>query len=110
MKKTAGAVNVANNIKNIEELKTESLRSLAELFAGMSAPPDGDSLQSLAASFANMITVSYLLARRLGLGYGEVNEEILRILERGMAGGDSAELNVRDMDELKKYIAAGDMP
>ena len=98
------SVNVANNIKTIEILKAEALQNMAGLFNRMAAEPGPDTRDRLASDFAGLIAVTYLLARRLGYGYGEINENILKKLDRGIASGDTPERDFKDLSELRKYI------
>ena len=76
-------VDVAQNIKIIESLKCELLSDLSQLYTGMSNP-DYMETQERDDILANMIMVTYMLAKKLGVPYHTLDLKILNKLKVGI--------------------------
>ena len=76
-------LDVAKNIKIIESLKCELLSDLSQLYSGM-ANPDSMEQQERDDILANMIMVTYMLAKKLGVPYHTLDLKILNKLKVGI--------------------------
>lgn len=78
-------VDIGRNIKIIEFLKCELLNSIAAVFEALSKG-SRDGQQMIAEGLANIILVTYSLAKRLGIDYVSIDKKVeekarLHILE-----------------------------
>ncbi len=97
-------IKIANNIKTVEQLKAEILKSVAELYADIGAEADSETSYRLTDDAANIINLTFILARRLGLSYDEVFRCMEAKLDRGIEKQHPIEKNFGDMSELKKRL------
>ncbi len=95
---------IANNIKTVEQLKTELLRSVAELYADIGAEVDSETNNRLKNDSADIINLTLVLARRLGLDYDDVFDCMRAKLQKGIEKNHPIEKHFGDMSELKKRL------
>lgn len=93
-------LDVAKRAKVIEWLKTEMLEHVARLFKGMW---EGSS-QKLADSLASLIMCGYILGRRLGIPYREMDELMLDKLRDHRKEGHQLEDSYQDLSFLEEHI------
>jgi len=65
-------VNIARNVRALERLKAEMLDALAALIKSLVT----NGTQGAAARLARLIVCSFLLAKRLGLSFGQLEEQV----------------------------------
>lgn len=93
---------ITRNIKIIEFLKSEILTTVATLFQtllkGARAGQD-----ILIDTLANLILVTYLLGKRLGIGFSVIDTKIMEKLKIGLLEEHEAEKWYGDLSSLSDY-------
>ena len=69
-------IDVANNIKAVELLKVELLENIANLYGEIAAEPSCDTSANLASHAADIIIITKILCRRLGVDAELINNEM----------------------------------
>lgn len=75
-------LDITKNIHIIESLKCELLSDLSQLYTGMFDPNSEEAFEK-DDILANMIMISYILAKRLGIPYHNLDMRILNKLRLG---------------------------
>lgn len=89
---------ITRNIRMIEWLKAEIVGSSAELYRRMAVNADS---RHMAEAIADIIIKAYLLAEKLGIGYGATDIKIQELLKKNEDDGQSEDLN-----SLYRYLSA----
>lgn len=97
---------IMGNMTLIENYKTYLLSELADLYVSMSKENKID-MDDINDEISSIIILSYLLSKRLGLDYGEIDERIVRKLKAGLIEGNNAEKEFQDYSKLVNYIKNG---
>ena len=94
---------VTRNVKIMEWMKTELLMSLGDLFNLIlkGVKPLDEALQD---TLANIIMITYLLAKRLGISFTEIDYEVKEKIKLGISEDHSVERWYGDLSELKKHM------
>lgn len=94
---------VTRNVKIMEWMKTELLMSLGDLFSLIlkGVKPLDETLQD---TLANIIMITYLLAKRLGISFTEIDYKVKEKIKLGISEDHSVERWYGDLSELKKHI------
>ena len=94
---------VTRNVKIMEWMKTELLMSLGDLFNLIlkGVKPLDEALQD---TLANIIMITYLLAKRLGISFTEIDYKVKEKIKLGISEDHSVERWYGDLSELKKHI------
>ena len=94
---------ITKNMKLIEWMKNELLMSVSELFnvliKGVRSADEG--LQDI---LANIIMITYLLAKRLGISFNEIDYKIKEKTSLGIKEDHSIEKWYGDLTNLKNHI------
>jgi len=94
---------IAKNIRLIEWLKTELITSVSEIYrlmlSGARAGQD-----ALADALANVILVSYLLGKRMGIHYATIDQKIQKKIRLGTLEEHEIEKDYGDLSSLGSYI------
>lgn len=94
---------ITKNVKIIEWMKNEILMSVSELFnilfKGVKSADEG--LQDI---LANIIMMTYLLAKRLGISFNEIDYKIKEKTSLGIKEDHSIEKWYGDLTNLKNHI------
>ncbi len=94
---------VTKNIKIIEWMKNEILMSVSDLFnllfKGVK-PIDG----ALQDTLANIIMITYLLAKRLGVSFKDIDYKISEKIKIGIKENHSIESWYGDLTNLQKHM------
>ena len=94
---------VTKNVKIIEWMKNEILMSVSELFnilfKGVRSADEG--LQDI---LANIIMITYLLAKRLGISFKDIDYKIKEKIKIGIKEEHSIESWYGDLSNLKKHM------
>ncbi|REK60999.1 MULTISPECIES: MazG-like family protein [Cohnella] len=93
-------LDVATRAKLIEWLKTELLDQVSRLFKAMW---DGSALR-ISDSLAGLIASGYILGRRLGVPYRELDHAIAEKLAKLKQEGHQLEDQYRDLSALEDHI------
>ncbi len=97
-------IKIANNIRTVERLKCELLKSVSELFCDIGAEADSETNIRIADDAANVINLTYVLCRRLGIGFDEITDFMKAKLDRAIDEQQSIEKNYGDMSELRERL------
>lgn len=97
-------IDIANNIKAVELLKVELLRGITDLFGDISAEADGETEIRLAGDAADIIAMTHLLCRRLGIDNSLVSALMCKKLEAEIEEGHILERRFGDLSSLLREI------
>ncbi|MBR0359817.1 MAG: hypothetical protein IIX21_01735 [Clostridia bacterium] len=97
-------MNIANNLVAIEEIKSDILGEVADLYKKLADYDELSDYGSVESSVATIIAMDYILARHLGIAYSSVDSRICDLLEMAEENSHPLETGFSDMSELSKYI------
>lgn len=94
---------ITKNIKIVEWMKTEILMSVSDLFNLLfkGVKPLDEALQD---TLANIIMITYLLAKRMGISFKEIDYKIKEKIRIGIEEDHSVERWYGDLSNLKKHM------
>lgn len=94
---------ITKNIKIIEWMKNEILMSVSDLFNLLfkGVKPLDEALQD---TLANIIMITYLLAKRMGISFKEIDYKIKEKIRIGIEEDHSIERWYGDLSNLKQHI------
>lgn len=92
--------NITKNLRTIEELKAELVDGVSSLFKAMIPNHEKKVINSL----VRLILASYLLARRLGISYGRMEQELQDELRDLIESEHDIEEWFGDLSELQKHL------
>lgn len=93
---------ITRNIKIVEFLKSEILSTTATLFQLLLKGTKA-SQEALSDVLANLILVTYLLGKRLGIGYSVIDSKIMEKIRMGMIEEHESEKWYGDLSSLSDY-------
>lgn len=93
-------LDIARNIKVIEWLKTELVDSVSALFKAMLK----NSEEAIEDALASMIMTIYILARRLGVSFAQLDIRVESKVRNGIKEKHEIENWYGDLSALLKYI------
>ncbi len=96
-------IDITINIKIIEWLKSELLSSVASLFDLLIKGIKG-SQEAIIDTLANIIMVTYVLGKRLGIDYSSLDMRIEEKIRLGILESHKVESWFGDLSGLKKHI------
>ena len=106
VKKMHQTLSVASNAKMIEVLKSELIGEAADVLrAGLS--PGGR--EELLDALAGTVLLSYMLAKRCGISFSEIDMDISNKIGDGIRAGHTLETDYGDLSSLKKHFESGNM-
>lgn len=94
---------ITRNIKIIEFLKSELLTSVASLYQILLKNTKANR-EALLDILANIILVTYLLGKRLGLSFSVIDSKIMDKIKIGMLEGHETEKWYGDLSDLSEYF------
>ncbi|MCC8169300.1 MAG: MazG-like family protein [Oscillospiraceae bacterium] len=97
-------MNISTNIKAIDTIKSEILSEVAALYRSLADYDEVGEYDNVANSISTIIAMDYILARRLGMNFGSVDNKITELLTIAEENGHELEVAFSDMSELKKYV------
>ena len=94
---------VTKNVKIIEWMKKELILSVGDVFDLIfkGVKPLDEALQD---TLANIIMITYLLAKRLGISFSEIDYKIKEKIRIGIDQNPSGESWYGDFSNLKKHM------
>ena len=94
---------ITKNVKIIEWIKNEILMSISNMFNLIfkGVKPVDDGLQN---AIANIIMLSYLLGKRLGISFDEIDHKIKEKAKEGIKEEHSIETWFGDLSKLEKHM------
>lgn len=93
-------IDIARNIKVIEWLKTELVGTVSALFKAMLK----NSEEAIEDALASMVVTIYIMARRLGIGFAQLDVRIESKIQNGIKEKHEIEGWYGDLTALLKYI------
>lgn len=99
-------IDIANNIKAVELLKIELLQNLTDLFGDIAAEADSETKERIACDAARLISLTYLLCSRLGVEFAEIDEQMKRLLAKGIQENHLLERRFGDLKRLLNELEA----
>lgn len=96
-------IDVTKNIKMIEWLKSELLTTIASLYELLVKGVNG-SQDALVDFLANIILVTYLLGKRLGVNFLRIDMRIEDKIKLGIVEKHKIEEWYGDLSDLKHYL------
>lgn len=100
MKRLERGVHFAKNIKVVDWLKTEILDQIASLFRGLHMANQ----QMIIDSLSSLLVTVYVLARRMGIPYRELDQAVTQKLREHMKEGHQLEEWYGDLSSMEQYI------
>ncbi|MCX7571813.1 MazG-like family protein [Tumebacillus sp. DT12] len=93
-------MDIAKNIRMIEWLKAELLDSVSGLYRGFLKGSETVLLDSI----SNIVVFAYVLARRCGIQFHELDRSVLSKVEKSIELGHQAEEWYGDLSGLRDHI------
>lgn len=100
MSRPERSVQIAKSVKVIEWLKTEVLSQVANLFKGLHHANQ----HLITESLSGLILATYVLARRVGLSFREIDQAVTQKLRDHSRGGHQLEDWYGDLSALEEYL------
>ncbi len=94
---------ITKNVKIMEWMKTELILSVGDLFNLIfkGVKPLDEALQD---TLANIIMITYLLGKRLGISFNEIDYKIKEKIKLGIDENHSVENWYGDLSNLRKHM------
>lgn len=97
-------IDITRNIKIIEWLKSEILTDLANLFKCLINGMKDEVHDTVSETLSNLILISYLLGRRLGISYNAIEMKIENKIKLGLIDNHDVEKYYGDLSELARHL------
>ena len=97
---------IMGDIKLIENYKTYLLSSVADLFVTMSKGSKASS-DDMLDEIAEVVILSYLLGKKIGINYNIIDDRIIKKLKLGVMDDNCIEKENQDYSKLISYIKNG---
>ncbi|OPZ86936.1 MAG: MazG-like family protein [Firmicutes bacterium ADurb.Bin419] len=97
-------IDITRNIKIIEWLKSELLTDIANLFKVLVNGVKEEVHESVSDTLSNIILISYLLGRRLGISYNSIEMKIENKVKLGLIENHDVEKYYGDLSELSRHL------
>lgn len=95
---------VASNAKMIEVLKAEFISESADVIRA-SLSPNGR--KELMDALGGAVLLAYVLAKRCGISYAELDDDVIQKADTGIEGGHMLETGYGDLSLLKRHFESG---
>lgn len=97
-------MNIANNLKAIEGIKSEILGEVANLYKTLADYDELADYSNVENTISTIIAMDYILAKHLGITHSTIDSRICDLLTIAEENGHSLETEYRDMSELCKHL------
>lgn len=97
-------IDITRNIKIIEWLKSELLTDIANLFKILVNGMREEVHDSISETLSNIILISYLLGKRLGISYNAIEIKMEKKIKLGLIENHDVEKYYGDLSELSKHL------
>lgn len=97
-------MSISTNMRAIDVIKGEILTEVANLHRILAECDELEGYEGVSERIATIIAMDYILAKRLGIGFGAVDAKINELLTLAVDNNHELELEFSDMSELRKYI------
>ncbi len=98
-------VDIAGTLRIIEQLKSQILMDVAQLFSDLNEPNSNSNVER-GDLLADIIILSYLLSKKLGISHQQIDRRIINKLRLGLVESNSADQWHRELAELLKNFEA----
>lgn len=96
-------MDIIKNIRTVEWLKSELLTSLAYLYELLIKGED-DNKEELSDIIANIVLLSFLMSKRVGLNYEDIIISIEKKIKMKIREGHNLEKWYGDLSELLEFL------
>lgn len=96
---------ISGNIQAIDTIKSEILTEIVNLHRTLAGCDEVEDYDTVSDEIAAIVAMDYILAKRLGIGYGSIDNRINDLLTSAIENNHELELEFSDMSELRKYIS-----
>lgn len=97
-------MNIASNLRAIDEIKADILGEVAELHKKLADYDELSDYGPVESSISTIIAMDYILARHLGIAHSTIDGRICDLLSMAEENSHPLETEFGDMSELLKYI------
>ena len=97
-------IDITRNIRIIEWLKSELLTDMANLFKALVNGVKEEVHDAVSDTLSNIILISYLLGRRLGISYNSIEMKVNNKIKLGLVENHDVEKYYGDLSELSKHL------
>ncbi len=97
-------MNIAANLKAIEQIKSEVLTEVANLYRTLADYDEIADYNAVENSISTIVAMDYILAKHLGITHSTLDSRISELLSLAEENGHALESEFRDMSELRRYI------
>lgn len=100
-------VDIAGTLRIIEMLKSQMLMDVAQLFSDLSEPNRNSTIER-GDLLADIVILSYLLSKKLGISHQQIDRRIINKTRLGLVESDSADRWHKELSELLKHFESLD--
>jgi hypothetical protein len=97
-------IDITRNIKLIEWLKSELLTDIANLFRILVNGVQEEVHDTVSDTLANIILITYLLGKRLGISYNAIELKIRNKVKLGLVENHDVEKYYGDLSEFSSHL------
>jgi len=97
-------IDITRNIKIIEWLKSELITDVANLFKVLVNGMKEEVHDSISEILSNIILISYLLGKRLGISYNAIEIKMENKIKLGLIENHDIEKHYGDLSELSRHL------
>jgi len=96
-------VDIAGTLRIIEKLKSQMLMDVAQLFSDLNEPNRSSSIER-GDLLADIVILSYLLSKKLGISHQQIDRRIINKTRLGLVESDSSDRWHKELAELLKHF------
>lgn len=96
-------VDIAGTLRVIEKLKSQLLMDVAQLFEELNEPNKNSNIER-GDLLADIIILSYLLARKLGIPYQQIDRRMVNKTRLGLVESDQNDIWHTELAELLQHF------
>ena len=96
-------VDIAGTLRVIEQLKSQMLMDVAQLFSDLNEP-NGNANVERGDLLADIIILSYLLSKKLGIPHQQIDRRIINKTRLGLIESKSSDKWHKELSELLKHF------
>lgn len=96
-------VDIAGTLRIIEKLKSQMLMDIAQLFSDLNEPNRNASIER-GDLLADIIILSYLLSKKLGIPHQQIDRRIINKTRLGLVESDSSDRWHKELAELLQHF------
>jgi hypothetical protein len=97
-------IDITRNIKIIEWLKSELLTDISNLYKILVNGVRQEVYDTVSETLSNIILISYLLGKRLGVSYNAIEIKMEKKIRLGLIENHDVEKYYGDLSELSRHL------